>query len=287
MRNFIRKLLNSIILFVIVLGGLSCSQHKDHGRHSIPGYQLVWSDEFDHEGQPDAKKWTYEEGFVRNEELQWYQPKNAYCEDGLLVIEGKEERVPNPHYDAEGSSWKNTRQYSEYTSASVTTRGLHSWKYGIFQIKAKIKAEPGLWPAIWALGVENPWPHNGEIDIMEYYQDMILANFAWGDSSSYQAVWDDYKKPITEFPKNWSDDFHVWKMDWSEDSIKLYVDDMLLNEIDLKNTTNRDGSGFNPFHQPHYLILNLAIGGTQGGDPSGTKFPSQYLIDYVRVYQRE
>ena len=83
----------------------------------------------------------------------------------------------------------------------------------------------------------------------------------------------------------WDQRFHIWRMDWDESSIKLYVDDLLLNETDLSKTINPDGK--NPFHQPHYLLLNLALGGTNGGELGDTKLPSRYLIDYVRVYQKQ
>jgi beta-glucanase (GH16 family) len=79
------------------------------------GYQLVWADEFDDDGRPDPNHWTFEGGFVRNEELQWYQPDNASCKDGLLVIEARRERVPNPSYDPNGRTWRRNRQYAEYT----------------------------------------------------------------------------------------------------------------------------------------------------------------------------
>jgi beta-glucanase (GH16 family) len=75
-------------------------------------------------------------------------------------------------------------------------------------------------------------------------------------------------------------------MDWDDKAIKLYVDDVLLNTTELKDTFNKDTEGRNPFHQPHYIILNLAIGGANGGDPSGTDFPSRFEVDYVRVYRK-
>ena len=93
-------------------------------------------------------------------------------------------------------------------------------------------------------------------------------------------------KPVKEFDEGWSNQFHVWRMDWDQESIKLYVDGQLLNTTSLKDTINADGKGKNPFKQPHYIILNLAIGGNSGGDPSKTKFPSRYEIDYVRIYQK-
>ena len=252
------------------------------------GLKLVWSDEFNKEGRPDPNKWTYERGFVRNQELQWYQPENARCENGMLIIEGRRERLQNPRYKADGRDWKQNREYAEYTSASLTTRRLHSWKFGRFEMRGRIDTRAGLWPAFWTLGIEGPWPSNGEIDIMEYYRGVLLANAAWATEKRWVPKWDDIKKPITEFnDPNWSEKFHIWRMDWDTDSIKLYVDDMLLNQVDLTQTINKDEEGKNPFHQPHYIILNLAIGGKAGGDPSNTKFPAKFEVDYVRIYQKQ
>jgi beta-glucanase (GH16 family) len=250
--------------------------------------KLVWSDEFDKDGRPDPNNWTYERGFVRNQELQWYQPENAWCENGMLIIEGRRERKQNPRYRAEGRDWRQSREYAEYTSSSLTTRRLHSWMFGRFEMRGQIDTRPGLWPAFWTLGIEGPWPGNGEIDIMEYYRGVLLANAAWATEKRSVPKWDDSRKPITEFnDPNWSEKFHIWRMDWDTDSIKLYVDDLLLNQVDLKETINKDDEGKNPFHQPHYIILNLAIGGTAGGDPSNTKFPAKFEVDYVRIYQMQ
>jgi beta-glucanase (GH16 family) len=252
------------------------------------GYEPVWADEFDKDGRPDPCNWTYERGFVRNRELQWYQPDNARCENGLLVIEGRRERKANPRYEANSRSWRQSRRYCEYTSTSLTTKGLHHWQYGRFEMRGRIDTRAGLWPAFWMLGVKGRWPGCGEIDIMEYYRGMLLANAAWASEKRSVPVWDDIRKPITEFDDpNWSAKFHVWRMDWDADSIDLYVDNLLLNTIDVKKTLNKDREGKNPFHQPHYLILNLAIGGTSGGDPSNTMFPAKFEIDYVRVYKRQ
>ena len=252
------------------------------------GYKLVWSDEFNKDGWPDPNNWTYEQGFVRNEELQWYQPENAQCENGMLIIEGRREHKKNTRFGADSRDWRQSREFAEYTSSSLTTRRLHSWKYGRFEMRGRIDTRPGLWPAFWTLGIEGPWPSNGEIDIMEYYRGVLLANAAWGTEKRWVAKWDDSKKPITEFnDPNWSEKFHVWRMDWNADSIKLYVDDLLLNEINLKETINKNSGGKNPFHQPHYIILNLAIGGKAGGDPSNTKFPAKFEVDYVRIYQKQ
>jgi beta-glucanase (GH16 family) len=250
------------------------------------GYTLVWADEFDVDGAPDTKKWTYEAGFVRNEELQWYQPQNARVEKGLLVIEGRRERKPNPLYKPGATDWRGSREFAEYTSSSLMTRGLHTWQYGYFEMRGRIDTRAGIWPAWWMLGASGRWPYGGEIDIMEYYRGMLLANVAWGGKASGRAVWDDVRKPLESFGNaKWSEQFHVWRMLWDERSIRLSVDDVWLNDVNLEQTVNQDGSGINPLRQPHYMLVNLAIGGTSGGDPSATAFPSRLEVDYIRVYQ--
>jgi beta-glucanase (GH16 family) len=256
--------------------------------NSYNGYQLVWSDEFNTDGPPDFVKWTYERGFVRNQELQWYQPDNAICKNGMLVIEARRERIKNPNYKPDSKNWMLNREYAEYTSSSLTTKGIYSRMFGRFEMRGRIDTRPGMWPAFWTLGDDGNWPSCGEIDIMEYYRGILLANAAWASEKPWSPIWDDSKKPITDFnDPNWSEKFHVWRMDWDANSIELYVDDLLLNTIDLQKTINQDGQNENPFHQPHYIILNLAIGGTQGGDPSETEFPAKYEIDYIRIYREQ
>jgi beta-glucanase (GH16 family) len=254
--------------------------------HNNDGYKLVWADEFNTNGKPDTSNWKYEHGFVRNNEAQWYREQNAVCKNGLLVIEAKKEHSPNPNYVAGSANWKTNREFIDYTSASLNTRGKHSWQYGRFVMRASIDIDAGLWPAFWTLGINKPWPSNGEIDIMEYYRNKLLANIARGTATPYKAKWFSNTKPITGFnDPDWSKKFHTWRMDWDEKAISLYVDDELLNRVELDKLVNKDGSNFNPFMQPHYILLNLAIGGDNGGDPSATVFPKRYEIDYVRVYQ--
>ncbi|MHC5058097.1 MAG: glycoside hydrolase family 16 protein [Planctomycetota bacterium] len=278
-----------LILVAVLVGGSASTSFgagAREGEGAPPGYRLVWSDEFDADGRPDPAKWTYERGFVRNNELQWYRPENAVCKDGLLVIEGRRERLPNPNHEAGSSNWKRKRSHIEYTSSSVTTRGLHSWRYGRLEMRGRIDIRAGLWPAFWTLGVEGEWPSNGEVDIMEYYRGKLLANAAWGTKRRWKPKWDSSRKPVSEFKDpDWAEKFHVWRMDWDETEIRLSVDGQVLNTVDLRKTVNA-GDKKNPFRRPHYIILNLAIGGNAGGDPSKTKFPARFEVDYVRVYQK-
>ena len=251
------------------------------------GYKLVWSDEFNIAGAPDSSNWRFEKGFVRNQEWQWYQQQNAWCENGMLIIEGRKETQPNPNYTAGSNEWRRSRQNIEYTSSSINTSGKHSWQYGRFVMRARIDISAGLWPAWWTLGVSGRWPSNGEIDIMEYYKNKLLANIAFGTTTANKAEWFSKTYSIDSLGgKKWAEAFHIWRMDWDENAIALYMDDQLLNEVELDKLVNKDGTNINPFKQPHYLLLNLAIGGINGGDPAGTKFPNRFEVDYLRVYQK-
>ncbi len=256
-------------------------------------WTLVWHDEFDGSGPLDTSVWKSEHGFVRNEEYQWYQASNAYRRDGVLVLEGRLDSIPNPRYQAGSSDWRRNRPYARYSSASINTRGTFSFQYGRVEVRARIPAVMGSWPAIWTLGEQGEWPSNGEIDIMEYYHiggnPHILANAAWGNDRRYSAVWNSQKVPYTHFTEKdpyWNEKFHVWTMDWTDSHIRLYLDGELLNEVDLTKTVNGSiGNHTNPFHAPHYILLNLAIGGINGGEPVADAFPMLYEIDYVRVWK--
>ena len=133
-------------------------------------WQLIWHDEFEVEGRPDSTKWTYEHGFERNEELQWYTPENAFQRDGYLVIEARPADLPCPSYREGSRHWRNNRPRILWTSSSLKTRGLFSFQYGRVEVCARIPVCLGAWPAIWLLGDSGGWPACGEIDMMEYYQ---------------------------------------------------------------------------------------------------------------------
>ncbi len=256
------------------------------------GLTLVWNEEFAiNAASVNRADWNLESGFVRNQELQWYKD-NTSISNHLLVIEGKKETIPNPNYIEGSTDWRRNRATANYTSSSITTMNKHEWKYGRFEIRAKIPTELGSWPAIWTLGKNNEWPSSGEIDILELYRvnnvPTILANFAWGTNERYIPSWDGIKKPLSDFvakDPDWINKFHIWRMDWDANNVSIYLDDLLLNSHSTQqaNATNQWGT-FKPFDQPHYLLLNLAIG-SNGGSPSSTEFPLKYYIDYVRVYQ--
>lgn len=257
------------------------------------GYKLVWHDEFDKEGKVNSDSWNFEHGFTRNHELQWYQEDNAYIHNGILTIEARPENRPNPNYKPDSKDWKTSRPLIKCTSSSINTRGKFSFKFGRMECRARIPDGYGSWPAIWLLGDKLPWPSNGEIDVMEYYRSKgvpsILANACWGSERPYTGIWNSKVTPLSHFTKRdpfWTSKFHIWRMDWDEKFIKIYLDDELLNQIDLSKTINKSKDGINPFHQSQYILLNLAISGDNGGMISPDGYPLRYDIDYVRVYQK-
>lgn len=280
--------INTLLACILGLSLPSLSLAQPSQTNVNPNYKLVWADEFNKNGNPDTTNWKFENGFQRNHELQWYQAENASCKNGLLVIEVKKAHSKNPYYEPAGNNWKTNREYIEYTSSSLNTEHKHSWQYGRFVMRARIPVDAGLWPAFWTLGINKPWPSNGEIDIMEYYANKILANIACGTAKPYHAKWYSKTVALDSLGANWSKQFHIWRMNWDENAIALFVDDKLLNKVELKDLVNQDGSNFNPFMQPHYILLNMALGGDNGGEPTAsTRFPAKYEIDYVRVYQKK
>ena len=253
----------SIVLFFFVS---SCSEQPDK-------LKLVWSDEFNYSGLPDSTKWSYDTGGRGwgNNELQFYTSnriENARVESGNLIIEARKEK------------WED----NNYTSARLITKGKGDWKYGRFEVKARIPKGVGSWPAIWMLASTNPlqWPDDGEIDIMEhvgYDQGKIHASIHTKD---YNHVINTQKTAIVDVP-DCSEQFHVYALDWTKDSIKIFIDDhsyfLFANE--------HKGKGTWPFDTPFHLLLNIAVGGNWGGQKGVDEkiFPLKMEIDYVRVYQ--
>ena len=258
-------------------------------------WKLVWHDEFNEGDQPDWTVWNAENGFVRNEEYQWYQKENAYILNGVLILEARLDSIPNPRYREGSRDWRRNRPYARYSSASINTRNSYAFQYGQLEVRARIPAVIGSWPAIWTLGKNMEWPSNGECDVMEYYhvdgKPTILANAAWGDDAQYHPIWNSTRTPYSHFLKKdpyWGENFHTWLMDWDEKHITIYLDGELLNDIDLETTYNGSiGNYSNAFRHPHYILLDLAVGGINGGEPVDNAFPMRYEIDYVRVYQKQ
>ncbi len=259
---------------------------------SAADWKLVWSDEFDKPGQPDPAKWNYEEGFIRNNEAQYYtraRPENARVENGMLIIEARKERFANSRYQPgapESSRGGRGREFAEYTSASLTTRGKASWTYGRIEVRAKLPPGRGTWPAIWMLGTNTAqvgWPAGGEIDLMEFVgfdPGLIHANV---HTKKYNHVKNNGKGSQIH-TADACEAFHVYALEWNAERLDFFVDNQKYF------TYSNEGSGTDawPFDKDQYLILNLAIGGAWGGAKGIDErcFPQRYYIDYVRVYQR-
>jgi beta-glucanase (GH16 family) len=244
---------------------------------------LIFSDEFEYEGSPDTQKWHHQvippnNGSWHNNELQHYtdRPKNSFVSDGTLKIKAFKEE-----YSASGST-------KAYTSARLNAK--LAFTYGRIEVRAKLPSEAGTWPAIWTLGANVNetgnyfgdqygsvgWPLSGEIDIMEqtgWDKNILISHFHWGDLNTEEYKEEGGESPITEA----SSEFHVYSVEWNSESIKTYVDDTLIYEF--SNSTNK------PFNHEHYLILNIAIGGTLGGEVPETFTEDTMEIDYVRIYQ--
>jgi len=236
-------------------------------------WELVWADEFNGAGLADEAKWSYEKGFIRNREKQYYteaRPENARMEDGSLVIESRKEQYEN----------------GEYTSASLHTKGKAEWLYGRIEVRAKLPAGRGMWPAIWMLGANfgrTRWPDCGEIDIMEnvgFDPNIIHANI---HTKAYNHVKGTAKGAKITADRPW-EEFHVYAVEWFEDHMDFYFDDQKYFSFANEGT----GNDFWPFDKPHYLILNAAIGGAWGGQKGIDDgiFPQKYHVDYVRVFRR-
>ena len=250
-------------------------------------WRLVWSDEFDAPGLPDTNKWNYEFGFVRNNELQFYtraRQENARVENGMLVIEGRKERFPNPAYRPGADPQRNRRagrQFADYTAASLITRDKAAFLYGRIEVRAKLPQGKGVWPAIWMLGTNRVvgWPRCGEIDIMEFVgkePDAVHATVHFAKDSKHASKG---SKTNTPAPYN---DFHIYAVEWFPDRMDFYFDQQKYFTFDL----DAAGAGpDNPFRQPQYLLINLALGGSWGGPLDDSVLPQKYLIDYVRVYE--
>jgi len=255
----------------------------------LPGYKLVWSDEFDYEGLPDPAKWGYEEGYVRNNEAQFYtraRKENSRVENGVLVIEARKEHFQKPTARAgrrDNVSATPSADYAEYTAASLITLGRASWQFGRIEVRAKLPQGKGVWPAIWMLG-DNirkiGWPACGEIDIMEFVghtPNKVHATVHYRKDGQHKSSGG--ALTVTE---PWAD-FHVYAVEWTPERMDFFFDQQKYHSVDVKTADNQ---GQNPFRQRQYLLINFALGGSWGGKIDDSVLPQKYLIDYVRVYQK-
>lgn len=237
---------------------------------SYPGKTLVWSDEFDG-ASIDLSHWTYDLGASGwgNQELQNYtsDSENSYVNDGNLFIVARENGI-------------------HFTSARMKSIGLQEFQYGRIDVRAILPKGQGIWPAIWMLGANYPtvgWPACGEIDIMELIgssPNTVHGTIHYGtDWTQHNYTGSGTSIPWTE---TFSDEFHVFSIDWDENGITWLLDDQPFYTIDNAVT----GSQPYPFDNPFFFIMNIAVGGQWPGYPDATtEFPQFMAVDYVRVFQ--
>lgn len=246
---------------------------------------LVWQDNFDRR-VVDANKWTYEIGNGcqkgicgwGNGELQYYtsRPQNARIRNGKLIIEARRE-------DFQGSA---------FTSARLKTEGRMHFRYGTLEARIRFPhIGNGLWPAYWMLGTIGAWPANGEIDMMEAGNAAAIADGVAERRIGAAVHWDyqgsqaDYGRTYTH-PTNLSEGFHVYRMTWDPQFIRVSIDGVQYFEFAISNI---EGASLHEFHQPQYLLLNLAVGGRFTGVTAPADvtapLPARMEVDYIRLYQ--
>ncbi len=270
------KFYKSIFLLLIVSLLASCAAPAAPVVEEAPAapttperWELIWSDEFDG-NTINTENWLYDTGAGGwgNNELQNYtdRAENARLEDGMLVIEARQES-----YKA-----------SDYTSARLKTQMRQSWTYGRVEARMKLPTGQGIWSAFWMLGEDintNGWPDCGEIDIMENIGEpkTVYGTIHGPGYSGANGIGSSYYSSAASF----ADDFHTYAIEWEPDQISWYVDDVLYNSISAE-----DVPGAWVYDHDFFIILNLAVGGQWPGSPDETTvFPQQLLVDYVRVYR--
>jgi beta-glucanase (GH16 family) len=271
-----------MMCFVTILLACACATAQvaaPQPAHSE--WTLVWSDEFNQpNGSPvDASKWISETGGNGwgNDELEYYtaRPQNAYQQDGNLVIKVQQEKFTG----TDGVT-------RNYTSARLKTLGKFSQAYGRFEARIKIPRGQGIWPAFWMLGddIEKPgWPGCGEIDIMENIgkePSLVHGTIHGPGYSGGSGITAPYALAKSQ---SFTDDFHVFAIEWEPNVIRFYVDDHLYatrTPADLPKGTKW------VYDHPFFPLLNVAVGGPWPGSPDATTvFPQVMLVDYVRVYR--
>lgn len=265
--NLTRYLIFTTLSFTI----FSCSNDTTQKVTNLT--KLVMADDFDTDGAPNSAIWGYDIGTGNNgwgnNELEYYtkRAENVIVKDGMLQITARKEAYLG----------------SQYTSARLVTKGLFLQKYGRFEARIKMPYGQGIWPAFWLLGDESNesvWPNIGEIDIMEYrgQQPTKVQGTVHGPGYSGGSS---ITKSFSLLNDRFDTGFHIFGIEWGENYINFYVDNVLYNQITPEKVTGKW-----VFDHPFYIILNLAVGGAYVGSPnSETVFPQTMYVDYVRVYQ--
>ncbi|MEU4209622.1 glycoside hydrolase family 16 protein [Streptomyces sp. NPDC026206] len=251
-------------------------------------WRLVWADEFRGPAQrrPDRSKWVFDRGGEPqwgNHEWQYYtdRPRNVSLDGhGNLALTARHEKVR-----VRGKSC--TFGPCDITSGRIKTKGRFARAYGRFEARIKIPRGKGLWPAFWMLGANSDkvtWPANGEIDVMEALgrQPGIVHGAIHGPGFVAQGI-----ETHTALPRgrSLSDGFHTYRVDWMPGRVTWYLDGKPYGTADAGQL--KRGQKW-VFDHPHYLLLNLAVGGDWPGPPdASTPFPARMLVDYVRVYAQK
>ena len=260
------------------------------------GWELVWNDEFDGD-RLDPASWTADHSTFGDGNLELAcltpRPENLRVADGNLVITARREAAP---YRCPGE--RRTTEFPNgrpYTSAMIRTRGNFATTYGRFEIRARLPRGTGLWPAFWLLSDDYRYGgdgRSGELDVMENIgsqPDRISGTIHYCYSCSGAAARQafEYRYPAGS---DAADGFHTYTMEWEPGAIRWYVDGNLYGTSDATSRpwTPPPGATFPaPFDHPHYLILNMAVGGRWPGSPTPeTVMPADFTVDWVRVYQR-
>lgn len=248
-------------------------------------WEVIWSDEFDYTGAPDPTKWNYHMGYIGNNEQQGYtsSTKNSYVGNGNLRITAIREQTV--YRDPSGG-----QTTYPFSSARLNTANKFTVQYGRIEARIWLPGEIGVWPAFWTLGASGNWPNCGEIDIFEYsggkpLGGIIPANYI--NSNFIYRMTDNSIRSIANMAYLYkitpTDGYHIYAVEWNENKIQWYYDDKLFAGVNTSSANLQAYAGTKPASQPHYLLLNLAMGGDGGGgiDP-GVNISNMY-VDYVRV----
>jgi beta-glucanase (GH16 family) len=244
---------------------------------------LVWSDEFDGGAgtRPDAARWRADTGTGQNGELEYYTDNANAALDGQghLVMEARRQTTPGTA--CPGGT-------CQYTSARINTGTKFHFTYGRVEARIKVPKGNGFWPAFWMMGADfltgRPWPYNGEVDIMEILGKDVKTSYSTVHAPAYNGG-NGIGSPYTlAGGADFSADYHVWTMNWDSKGIVYALDGRTVFTLSKDQVEATRGPWV--YDHPFYLILNLAVGGDWPGPPdASTPFPSQLLVDYVRVYQ--